>query len=408
MSDLLDEACAILDDFEKEIADVKRFWDPLANDNPHFEQVSLESWQIKYHRMWIHGATDVWKCNELERWLIDYPSSATIANSPAKKIYDAWRKWLSVMGPMQVDKVLDLDKKSRIWVERESQKPSGAFYAQHNKFEIQEPLKDETLYDFIVRLAQIFEDQYDDLQKRERKKREQGDWLEERALNSFLDFVRKNYPSEQVAFIEHIFPQRRDLHFGRIIRLIPPEAYSIPEKTAAEILIELAGLCRNGRSDARHTALESLALCWLCIACSRIRLPKTLEIVRNLSSTAVLSGAEFGISRNRTFGQREYWRPLEDGDFSVLQVPTWFGAQPLKISNRIAAFLKIIARVPSKKPRTTILQRSRQKLDRIFHLALQSVSLNPEYGNITYSSLLINQPHNHGDHRTQPNYKISK
>ncbi len=141
-----------------------------------------------------------------------------------------------------------------------------------------------------------------------------------------------------------------DLHFGRIIRFIPLEAYPIPEKTAAEFLIALVRLCRNGRSDARHTALESLALCWLCIACSRIRLPKTLEMVRNLQLAAVLSGAEFGVSKNRTFGQVPYWRPLEDDDFSVLQAPTLFGSQPLKISNCIATFLKIVARIPSKKP----------------------------------------------------------
>jgi hypothetical protein len=37
-------------------------------------------------------------------------------------------------------------------------------------------------------------------------------------------------------------------------------------------------------------------------------------------------------------------------------------------------------------------------------LALQSVAPNPEYGNITYLSLLVNQPHIHGDHRFQRKY----
>lgn len=404
MSSFLEEACAILDDFEKKVAGIKTFYEQTAADNPHFESVSPESWQEKYYRMWLHGATDVWECNELERWLTDYPPSMAIANSSAKKICDAWRSWLNVAGPVKIEKILDYDKKSRNFIERESQKASETFYAEHDKFEIQEPLARESLYDFIVRLARSFEAQHDEHQKNERKERKIGDWLEERALKSFLDFVRKNYPSEQVAFIEHIFPQKMDLHFGRIIRLIPLEAYPIPEKTAAEILISLAWRCRNGRFDARHTAVESLALSWICIACSRIRLPKALEMVRSIRPKAVLSGAEFGLSKNQTFGNKEYWRPLTDDDFSVLQVPTWFGEQPLKISNLIGTFLKMVARIPSKKARTTIFQKSRKSLDQMFNLALQAVDPDPEYGNITYLSLLMNQPHIHGDRRPQPKY----
>jgi hypothetical protein len=408
MNSPLDEACAILDDFENEIARKRAFYKQTAADNLNFEPVLPEGWQEKYYRMWLHAVTDVWERNELEQWLMDYPPSTAVANSPAVEVYAAWRKWLPVAGPVAVSKVVDYDKKSRSYIEREAQNPSEAFYTEHDKFEIEEPHLGEILYDFIVRLARSFEDQHDEHQKRERKKRELGDWLEERALKSFLDFVRKNYPSEQVAFIEHIFPQKMDLHFGRIIRLISPEAFPVPEQTAAEILIELARRCRSGNLTARHTAIEALALCWICIACSRIRLPKNLEKVRDMKPEAILSGSGFGLAKHPTFGSKALPPHLTEDTFSVLQVPTWFGDQPLKISNRIAAFLKIVACMPSKKSRTTILQRSRQKLDHMFSLALQSVSPNPEYGNITYLSLLINQPHIHGDHRTQPNYKIFK
>jgi hypothetical protein len=157
-----------------------------------------------------------------------------------------------------------------------------------------------------MRLARSFEDVHDTYQKRSRKDDKTGAWLEERALKSFLGFIRKTYPSEQVAFIENIFPQKMDMHFGSIIRLILPEAYPVPEKTAAEILIALAQKCRNGRIDARYTALEGLALSWICIACSRIRPPKTLEVVRSIPPEAVLSGIEVGVSKNRTFGQIPY------------------------------------------------------------------------------------------------------
>jgi hypothetical protein len=43
----------------------------------------------------------------------------------------------------------------------------------------------------------------------------------------------------------------------------------------------------------------------------------------------------------------------------------------------------------------------------MFEEALVSVSPNPEYGNITYLSLL-NQPHVFGDHRYQPKNLINK
>lgn len=405
MSEELDEACVLLDEFEKRVAGVKAIWDQLATDNPHFDVVSPEHWQEKYYRMWLHGAVDVWECNELERWLIDYPPSTALAISPAKEVYTAWRKWLLVVGPVKETRVTDYDKKSYSYVERESQEPTEAFYAEHGKFEIQEPQEGQKLYDFIVRLARSFEERYDEHQKCERKERKIGDWLEGRALKSFLDFIRKKYPIEQAAFIEHIFPKKMDLHYGRIIRLVPLEAYPIPEKTASEILIELARRSRNGRPDARHTALECFALCWLCIASSRIRLPITLEMLRDIEAEAVQSGAEFAISSKPTYGGKGFSPLLSDSDFSVLQVPTWFGVQSLKISNRMAAFFRAISCIPSDKPRKTILHKPRRSLDRMLAKALQAVNLKPEYGLITFLSLL-NEPH-FGDHRPQPKYSLA-
>ena len=48
MNNALDEACAILNDFEKEVA-----------------QVEKDSTDL--YRMWLHGATDIWERNKLER-----------------------------------------------------------------------------------------------------------------------------------------------------------------------------------------------------------------------------------------------------------------------------------------------------------------------------------------------------
>ncbi len=395
MSVSLDEVCAILDEFEKEITEIQTIWRKQSESHPCLEQASSENCQEEYHRMWLHGATKVWERNELERWLYgDLPATKT-ALSPAIDIYKAWRKWLKISGLPKFGTTYDYDKKTSSWREVESKEPSDTYYATNSRFDIEKPSKDETLLDCIVRLAQSIEDEG------------KGHPLEYRALKSFVDFIRDTYSTEQIAFIEHIFPKKMDLHFGKIIRLISSEAYPIPEKTAAEILIELARRGRNGRPDARHTALESLALCWLCIATSRIRLPKTLEMVRDIKTTAVLSGTEFSLSTKPTYGGDAFWRPLIDSDFSVLLVPTWFGEQPLKISNRVAAFLKAVSRLPSKSPRETILQKPRRSLARTLDEALKTIAPNPEYGNITYLSLL-QQPHIFGDHRPQPKHKSIK
>jgi hypothetical protein len=158
MTNPLDEACTILDDFEKEITALKNARDRMATDNPNFEQLTPEYWMEEYYRMLLHGATDIWERRELERWLTDYPVIMETASSSAKKIYNAWRKWLSISGPVKLIKVVDYDNKSRKLVERESKESTEAFYAEHGRFEIPSPLQEETLLAFIERLARWFED----------------------------------------------------------------------------------------------------------------------------------------------------------------------------------------------------------------------------------------------------------
>ena len=268
MSSPLDEAYVVLDDFEKELAGIKAGWEQIAVDNPHLEQVSPEHWQETYYRMWLHGATNIWERNELGRWLYGNRSITETANSLAQDVHDAWRDWLETAGHQERIPSCVYDKQTREYREIESKKPGETYYASDDRFAIQAPHEGETLSTFIVRLARSVEDTGE------------GHRLQWRALKSFLDFIRNTYTTEQVAFIEHIFPKKMDVYYGKIIRLLLPEAFPIPEKTAAEILIEFARRCRSGRPDARHTAAEGMALCWLCIATSRIRLPKTLEMVR--------------------------------------------------------------------------------------------------------------------------------
>lgn len=77
MNTCLDEACAILDDFEKEIADIRADWDRMAADNPDFEQLSTQHWQEKYYRMWLHGS------------IINISSRSGLAGIPGAAAYAA-------------------------------------------------------------------------------------------------------------------------------------------------------------------------------------------------------------------------------------------------------------------------------------------------------------------------------
>lgn len=203
MRKFLNEISELLNNFEMELSKIRAIWRQLEIDNPGFEQVSEENWKEKLARMWLHGGTSVQDCNRLEWWLVDSPPLSKTAQILAIQAYRKWREWLETKGTF------------------------GAYYVDFNEFEIPKPKKGELLIYFVVRLALNVEEDG------------KGHRLEWRALKSFLGFLRESYPIEEVAFIEHIFPKKMDTYFGKIIRVIPSEAYPIPIKTASEILIEL-------------------------------------------------------------------------------------------------------------------------------------------------------------------------
>ena len=189
MNSSFNELCNMLEDFESECTKTRNIWKQIEIDNPSFEQVSEENWQEKQSRMWLHGATDVWECNELERWLYGDLPTTKVAQSSAPDKYKAWRKWLKISGVSNFTTCLEYQKKTQVYVEVESKEPSGTYYADNDRFDIAKPFKDEILFNFIVRLAHSIEDNGE------------GGKLERRALKSFLSFLRKKYPNEQVAFI---------------------------------------------------------------------------------------------------------------------------------------------------------------------------------------------------------------
>lgn len=165
----------------------------------------------------------------------------------------------------------------------------------------------------------------------------------------------------------------------RIIRLIQPEAYPLPQVTAAELLIELARICRTGRINSQLTAAESLGFCWMCLTASRLRLPIYLKILYKTKVSAL----QFGSGK------------------PTLLVPTCFGDRSIIISRQVAKYLDALSRIPSKEPRETIFQRPLRSLTRMLVEAVENIAPRPEYGNITYVSLL-SHPHHFGNHRPQP------
>ena len=328
MANDLSELKKILNELEQEIEEKKRVRNEQGFNAPDWAQ-----------RCWLHGATEVPESNELERYLFEAPAKTELAVTNAGDFFVEWREWLEEKGTMG-------------W---------GAYYVDDNRFDIPAPKRNESLFSFIVRLAQLFEDS------------KIGERLALRALNSFLNFVRTKYPASEVAFLEQIFPKKRGSIEGKIIRRITQEVLPISQERTCELLVKLAQMCRYGAPTGQLSAAESLGLCWMCLTASRLRLPIYLTTLWATKASAI---------------------DLE-GDFPTLYLPTFFGDSKIRISHHVARFLQLLSSIQSKRPRDTILQRPLRTLAVTFDTALKGQSSEPEDGNITYVSLLT-PPHHFG------------
>lgn len=335
-----DEAQAIIDDLQQAIEKKKRIGEEFKKFNPEWGQLSNDSLMENETCSWMHGASELREMNDLERWLFESPPLSDTAKEEASKCIQCWKDWLAL---------------------------TDAYYGDFENFELETPHEGEILRDYILRMAALVETEG------------KGARLEWRALKSFLAYMR-NIASEEIAFIEQIFPKKMDVCFGRIIRKINPEVYPIPQEIACDLLCELGKMATKGRPNSQLSALESLGLCWLCLTTSRLRLPTYLEMVERIKPSAICF----------------------KGEYPTLDVPTLFGGRKIRISVRVANFLIAISKIPSKKPRETILQSPRRSLTRALDRAIQNCAINPEFGNITFVTLL-STPHIFGkDHRYIP------
>lgn len=222
-------------------------WVETRNLNPHFEQLSEEHWRVREASYWVYGSTDYSEVAELEQWLYHPPIATRRQSSKARPHYRRWANYLLEDGLL------------------------ADFHAHH----LSRPKGTQSLGDYIVGLAHSIEEHG------------WGTKKSKRALNSFLAFLRDTKSPKQVAFIEHIFPKAKDLRSSRIIRKPPPQTRRISIQLAADIIRELAHQCAYGRKNARHHAGEALALVWLCLIASRIRLPRSLESVHRIPARAL-------------------------------------------------------------------------------------------------------------------------
>jgi integrase len=131
---------------------------------------------------------------------------------------------------------------------------------------------------------------------------------------------------------------------------------------------------------ASKTAFGCIDINKLCLSASRLRLPTQVEMLHRTPYNAV----QF----------------IEKIPF--LHVPTFFGSRKLRLSQRVGIFLSLLSKIPSEKPRSTILQKPLRSLTKVFHSARKEAKVPGALGNITFLTL-ISSPHIFGEnYRYQP------
>lgn len=260
---------------------------------------------------------------------------------------------------------------------------------EFSEYHLEEPKKGETLYDYIIRLQDFVENKW------------KIPFFWERALSSFLNYLRQTVPKEQIAFLELIFPEEMEIRkvsafkevktgkssfefqefpAGQIARKIPPTVYPIHINTASDIIRELVNTVLEGNKKAKLGAAEALGMCWICLTSARLRIPIVLKDLISLPLTAL---------------QRTLNEPLP-----LMSLPTIFGCLSVPCSETIWSLLKALSEIPGEQSRSTIFQSSEESLYRTLRRTKQKLGFDQKKGEITYKTFL-SQPVEF-DHRYQP------
>jgi len=319
------QAQAILFDFENSLKEI---------ENLHLSKGWKDDLTKRFLRSYLHGATEVSECNELEEWLYPELLLSKIAKQNALTHYHRWAEFIFNNGVY-----VDFSETDLVF----------------------SPRKEENLYHYTQRLSYHVQDHG------------WGSKKNKRALRSYLFYLRKTISKKEISFLEHIFPKNMDLRYGSLIRLVRSQSHSISEQNASEIIKALGKAVMVGRSNAMLKNAEALALCWICLTSSRLRLPTTLECLHATPLNAIT---------------------IRDSH-ATIQIPTIFGPYSLKISQRVALYLQAIAKTPSAFPRNAIIQSTLHDLRRSLKSAIKKALIPEKCGNITFLTFM-SPPHHAG------------
>lgn len=199
---------------------------------------------------------------------------------------------------------------------------------------------------------------------------------ERRAFHCFLHYLRQENIDEEVAFLEQILPAKHDVHDGVIRRIISHQERPISIEVAGDILQNLAHKCAQGRPDARHNCAEALALCWMCLAVGRLRLPVRLA---DLQATMLSALRQI------------------DG-LPNLYLHTLFGWQAIKLPEHSNRFLIAMCELSRSEGAKTMLRGHFSVLRRSLEGAVREADPEGKLGKITFSTFLA-PPHYAGQWR---------
>jgi len=316
-------------------------------------------------RLPIHSI-DPWKEEEARCWLFADSNHLPIQNmndefTPHKK--DCW----TLLPETGVYLVLAKEAYNR-WMEMDLNIQE---FQKHTPFTIP---GDESLRDCLLRLWE----------KVNRVPDRKGNWL--RFLRSFLGFLRENFiPKNEQAFLDALFPQE----FGLIRKLVDLDfkgekpmknsifrktrfcAHRIDIVTAAAVLKGLAAAVLTGRSNAQHTAAETLALVWICLFHARTPQPSRVNWLSEIKQSQLIN------HQGRAFLIR----------------PTSWGHVPTEISSFLAAYLSKLPNANALNPADApLLTKHLNCLQRTLKNIIGKTKEAKKMGQITFQTFM-NAPH---------------
>ncbi len=351
----IEESQKILKNFLSKLEAKRLRYAKMRQDNPDFIQVSEKYLNEELDRCWIYFTDHIGKI--LAAPLPTYCKKTPASQLLAIKLYTEWQSYIETSA--------------------EPESLYSEYFCNSNEFPrygLQPPKKKEILDEYLRRLGKEITLGKAPLH------------LKERCLRSFLDYLRNNLTSVEIAFLEHIFPAEMEIREsygydwgitkkGReqqkvprslILRRVQPQEYPIPIKTAAAVLERLSDRIITGRPNSKQTSAEVLGLCWLCLTAARLRLPVEVKDLRCLSPTCL----------NRA----------KSDTLPTINLPTLFGELAVPISNYLWNFL---ATFPGK---NALFQATEPSLYRTLKSVIWTLPSGMVEGKITFATFLAS-PH---------------